>query len=163
MSDSNFAVIMAGGKGERFWPQSTSKHPKQVLSLVGGKPLLQIAIDRLEGVVPVENVYVITSADLVEPTQQAAPAIPAENIIGEPFGRDTAAAVALGAAVVKSRHESGAFAILTADHIIGDIDDFRRTLQAGFDLAHQRDVLIHNVQKSIGRVSTDRICLPNDP
>ncbi len=142
MSDQDFAIIMAGGKGERFWPQSTSKHPKQVLSLVGGKPLLQIAVDRLDGILPVENIYVITSADLVGPTQDAAPEIPKENIIGEPVGRDTAAAVALGAAIVNARAPKGAFAVLTADHIIGDLDQFQNTLATSFEIARSRAVLI---------------------
>ena len=142
MSEKRFAVIMAGGRGERFWPLSTSQKPKQLLSLVGGKPLLQIAVDRLEGLLPVDHIYVITNADLVDATCEAAPDLNPDNVIGEPFGCDTAAACALGLALVKSRQPDGAFAILTADHIIGDLDLFRATLQASFDLALQHDVLI---------------------
>lgn len=140
--DNFYAVIMAGGKGERFWPMSTSKRPKQVLSLVGGKPLMQIAVDRLEGIIPPERVIVITSSDLVNVMCDAAPALPRENVIGEPFGRDTAAAVALASAVVKSRDPKGVFCILTADHIIYDIDLFKTTLSEGAEIAMNNDVLL---------------------
>lgn len=142
MKDNTYAVIMAGGKGERFWPMSTTKRPKQVLSLVGGKPLLAIAVDRLEGLIPPERVIVITGADLVRATLRAAPNLPPENVIGEPFGRDTAAAVALASAIVKSRHPDGSFCILTADHIIKDLDVFRQTLREGLEIADEQDVLM---------------------
>ena len=137
-----YAVIMAGGKGERFWPLSTSKHPKQLLALVGDKPLIAQAVDRLDGLVPPENVFVITNAELVEATREAAPLLPPENIVGEPIGRDTAAAVACGGALVKARDENGVFAILTADQVMGDLDIFSNTLKGGMDLAEQNDILV---------------------
>lgn len=137
-----YAVIMAGGKGERFWPLSTSNRPKQLLALVGDKPLIAQAVDRLEGLVPPENVFVVTNADLVEATQQAAPQLPPENIVGEPIGRDTAAAVACGGALVKARDENGVFAVLTADQVMGDLDVFFSTLKGGMDLAEQNEILV---------------------
>ncbi len=137
-----YAVIMAGGKGERFWPLSTSKHPKQLLALVGDKPLIAQAVDRLDGLVPPENVFVVTNADLVEATQAAAPLLPPENIVGEPIGRDTAAAVACGGALVKAKDENGVFAVLTADQVMGDLDLFSATLKSGMDLAEQNDILV---------------------
>ena len=63
--DNTYAVIMAGGRGERFWPLSTSKRPKQVLTLVGDKPMMAIAVERLEGLIPPERVIVVTNGDLV--------------------------------------------------------------------------------------------------
>ncbi|MEN7973184.1 MAG: sugar phosphate nucleotidyltransferase [Verrucomicrobiota bacterium] len=137
-----YAVIMAGGKGERFWPLSTSKHPKQLLALVGDKPLIAQAVDRLEGLVPPENVFVVTNADLVDATREAAPLLPPENIVGEPVGRDTAAAVACGGALVKARDDGGVFAVLTADQVMGDLDVFSATLKGGMDLAEQNDILV---------------------
>ena len=137
-----YAVIMAGGKGERFWPLSTSKQPKQLLALVGDKPLIAQAVDRLEGLVPPENVFVVTNADLVEATQAAAPQLPPENIVGEPIGRDTAAAVACGGALVKAKDENGVFAVLTADQVMRDLDIFSATLKGGMDLAQQNDILV---------------------
>jgi mannose-1-phosphate guanylyltransferase len=137
-----YAVIMAGGKGERFWPLSTSKHPKQLLALVGDKPLIAQAVDRLDGLVPPENIFVVTNADLVDATRAAAPLLPSENIVGEPIGRDTAAAVACGGALVKAKDENGVFAVLTADQVMGDLDLFSATLKGGMDLAEQNDVLV---------------------
>jgi mannose-1-phosphate guanylyltransferase len=137
-----YAVIMAGGKGERFWPLSTSKQPKQLLALVGDKPLIAQALDRLEGLVPPENVFVVTNADLVDATRRAAPVLPPENIVGEPIGRDTAAAVACGGALVKARDANGVFAVLTADQVMGDLDLFSNTLKGGMDLAEQNDILV---------------------
>lgn len=139
---NQFAVILAGGKGERFWPLSTAKKPKQLLSLVGNRTLLGQAVERLHGLIPPKNIFVITNADLVAGCHEAAPELPPENIIGEPVGRDTAAAVALGAALVKARDPKGVFCILTADHVIGAQDVFRQTLAAGMNLAAKEDVLI---------------------
>ncbi|MDF7797898.1 sugar phosphate nucleotidyltransferase [Pontiellaceae bacterium B1224] len=137
-----YAVIMAGGKGERFWPLSTSKHPKQLLALVGDKPLIAQAVDRLNGLVPPENVFVVTNADLIEATREAAPLLPPGNVIGEPIGRDTAAAVACGGALVKAKDENGVFAVLTADQVMGDLDIFSNTLKGGMDLAAENDILV---------------------
>ena len=140
--NSRYAVIMAGGKGERFWPLSTSKHPKQLLALVGDKPLIAQAVDRLEGLVPAENIFVVTNAELVEATQKAAPQLPPANVVGEPIGRDTAAAVACGGALIKARDENGVFAVLTADQVMGDLDIFSATLKGGMDLAEANDILV---------------------
>ena len=137
-----YAVIMAGGKGERFWPLSTSKHPKQLLALVGDKPLIAQAVDRLDGLVPPENIFVVTNADLVEATQKAAPMLPPENIVGEPIGRDTAAAVACGGALVGARDPKAVFAVLTADQVMGDLDVFKATLRGGMDLAEKNEILV---------------------
>ena len=142
MQENRYAVIMAGGKGERFWPLSTSKRPKQVLSLVGGRPMLAQAVERLTGFIPPERVIVITNASLVDVSREAAPELPPENIMGEPFGRDTAAACALGAAIVKARCENGSFCILTADHVIKDVDLFQKTLHEGFEAAEAGDTLV---------------------
>jgi mannose-1-phosphate guanylyltransferase len=137
-----YAVIMAGGKGERFWPLSTSKHPKQLLALVGDKPLIAQAVERLEGLVPPENVFVVTNADLVGATRKAAPLLPPENVVGEPIGRDTAAAVACGGALVKAKDRNGVFVVLTADQVMRDLDIFSNTLKGGMDLAEANDILV---------------------
>lgn len=137
-----YAVILAGGRGERFWPLSTARRPKQLLSLVGEKALLAQAVDRLEGLIPHERILVITNQDLVEATRKAAPYLPPENIVGEPVGRDTAPAVALAAALVKARGPHGVFCILTADHIIGTLDVYRSTLRDSLEVAARENVLI---------------------
>jgi mannose-1-phosphate guanylyltransferase len=142
MSGSTYAVILAGGKGERFWPLSTAKRPKQLLSLVGDKPLLAQAVERLEGLIPPSRIFVVTNRDLVDASRAAAPMLPPAQVIGEPMGRDTAAAVALAAALVKARDPKGVFCILTADHVISDLAIFRRTLEASLQLAAREPVLV---------------------
>lgn len=138
-----FAVILAGGRGERFWPLSRSSRPKQLLDLVGEKTLIAQSVDRLRGLVEPEKILVLTNADLVGATRAAVPSLPPENVIGEPVGRDTAPAVALAAAIVKSRApEDAVFAILTADHVIGDVPVFQRTLAAAMDVAAADSVLV---------------------
>lgn len=142
MQNHRYAVIMAGGKGERFWPLSTAAKPKQVLSLVGGRPMLAQAVERLSGFIPPERVLVITNQDLVDVSREAVPELPAENVIGEPCGRDTAAACALGAAIVEARCPGGAFCILTADHVIRKIDRFHDILNQGFEIAEAGERLV---------------------
>jgi mannose-1-phosphate guanylyltransferase len=143
MKTNNFyAVILAGGKGERFWPLSTSRHPKQVLSLIGDKPLIGLAVERIRNLIPPENVYIITSNDLVDVICQAVPELPAANVIGEPMGRDTAAAIALGSALIEARDPEGVFCVLTADHIIGDLPVFEATIHEGLSLAGREEVLL---------------------
>ncbi|MCO5044140.1 MAG: sugar phosphate nucleotidyltransferase [Kiritimatiellae bacterium] len=142
MGDHRYAVILAGGRGERFWPLSRAARPKQLLALVGNRPLLAQAVGRLEGLIPPERVLVLTNADLVQASREAAPELPPANIIGEPVGRDTAPAVALATALVKARDPKGVFAILTADHVMGDLPHFRETLAAGMDIAESGDYLV---------------------
>ncbi|HMP71747.1 MAG TPA: mannose-1-phosphate guanylyltransferase [Kiritimatiellia bacterium] len=142
MSETWYAVVLAGGKGERFWPLSTGKRPKQLLDLVGERPMLAQAVERLEGLIPPERVFIVTNRDLVEATRLAVPEVPAEQVIGEPVGRDTAAAVALGTALVKARDPEASFCILTADHVIGELDRFRVTLRECLRLAEKEEVLI---------------------
>ncbi len=142
MSDKFYAVIMAGGKGERFWPLSSSKTPKQVLPLISDRPMIAMTVDYIKDLIPFERILIVTNASLVDVTKAALPELPAENIIGEPVGRDTAAACALGAALVKARCPDAAFCILTADHAISDLDKFRATISEGLTYALENDVLM---------------------
>ncbi len=137
-----YAVVLAGGYGERFWPASTMARPKQLLSLLGDRTMLEMAVDRLAGLIPPERVLVLTSADLVDATIACSPDLSPANVIGEPMRRDTAAAVALACAVVKARDPQGVFCIVTADHVMGDLDVFRQTLREGLELASANDVLV---------------------
>jgi len=142
VKDPCYAVILAGGKGERFWPMSTARRPKQLLNLMGERSFLALAVERVRDIIPPERVLVITNAELVEASRAAAPELPPENIVGEPVGRDTAAAVALAAVLVEARDPKGVFCTLTADHVIGDLDVFRHTLQASADLAAREEVIV---------------------
>src|SRR5256885_1606123 len=116
--NDRFVIIMAGGKGERFWPVSREKTPKQLLSLLGGRSLLQQAVDRVLPLVPARNVLIITNDAQAPEVRKQLPKIPKANVIAEPAGRDTCAAVTLGAALVGTRSTTGVMAVLPADHVI---------------------------------------------
>ncbi|MCL6612425.1 MAG: mannose-1-phosphate guanylyltransferase [Peptococcaceae bacterium] len=122
------AVIMAGGRGERFWPRSRIKMPKQFLSLVGGKTMLQLAVDRIEGLVGPADTYIVAGAEFREIILNQVPELPEDNIIIEPSGRDTAAAVGLAATVLGRKNPREVVAVLPADHYVRDVSRFREVL-----------------------------------
>jgi mannose-1-phosphate guanylyltransferase len=137
-----YAVILAGGRGERFWPVSTARRPKQLLALTSRQPMLSEAVHRLQPLIPPERVIIVTNAELAPAIRRIMPEFPKHNIIGEPEGRNTAPAVALGAAIVRARDPEAQIAILTADHVIGDLKVFRQTLTDALELASKADLLI---------------------
>jgi mannose-1-phosphate guanylyltransferase len=131
---SRWVVVLAGGVGSRFWPLSTEARPKQLLALVGDKPLLVDTLDRLRPMAPADHVLILTNATLVDAVARAVPDIPRTNIIAEPRPAGTAAALAWAAHVIEQRAGAEATMIsVHADWAIGDPDGFRRTL----DLAAQ--------------------------
>jgi mannose-1-phosphate guanylyltransferase len=130
-----FVIIMAGGRGERFWPVSREKSPKQLITLLGKRSFLQQCYDRVAAVVPNKNIIVITNTVQAPQVAKQLPKLPAANIVAEPCGRDTCAAVTLGAAIVGQRSSSGVMAVLPADHVIPDEKKFHQVLRDSFDLA----------------------------
>src|SRR6266699_845589 len=137
-----FVIIMAGGKGERFWPVSREKTPKQLITLLGDRSFLQQAVDRVLALVSIKNVLVITNAAQAPEVRRQLPKLPKENLIAEPVGRDTCAAVTLGAALVGARSTTALMAVLPADHVIGDEKEFQQVLSDGFDLAGRGQAII---------------------
>lgn len=139
-----FAVIIAGGRGERFWPQSRARRPKHLLAIVGEKPMLTQTVERVRPLVSAENTFVITSALQAKAVREvcAAAGIPAANVVAEPVGRDTAAAVALAAALVAQRDPTGVFAVLPADHVIKDEAAYREDLRVAFAVAQEKPVIV---------------------
>ncbi len=142
MAKTPYIVIIAGGKGERFWPQSRTACPKHLLPVVGDKPLLAQTIDRVKPIAPSKNIFVITSAAQADAVRKVCKGIPAANIVVEPVGRDTAAAVGLAAAVVGARDPEGIFAVLPADHVIHDAKTYQANLQAAFAAAAKAPVMV---------------------
>lgn len=102
-NDDRFVIIMAGGKGERFWPVSREKMPKQLITLLGGRSFLQQAVGRVLPLVPLKNIFIITNAVQADAVRKQLPKLPKGNVVGEPVGRDACAAVTLGAAIVGAR------------------------------------------------------------
>ena len=133
---------MAGGRGERFWPVSREKTPKQLIRLLGKESFLQEAVNRVLPVVPLQNILVITNEAQAPEVRKQLPKLPEANIIAEPIGRDTCAAVTLGAALAGARSTTGVMAVLPADHVIPDAKKFQQTLADCFDLASRGQVIV---------------------
>jgi mannose-1-phosphate guanylyltransferase len=137
-----YVIIMAGGRGERFWPVSREKTPKQLIRLLGKDSFLQMAVNRVLPVVPAKNILVITNEAQAPEVRKQLPKIPKENIIAEPVGRDTCAAVTLGAAIVGSRSTTGVMAVLPADHVIPEEKKFQQVLTDCFDVASRGRAIV---------------------
>jgi len=141
-TNERFAIIMAGGKGERFWPVSRETTPKQLIRLLGERSLLQEAVDRVLPLVPIKNVLVITNETQAPEVLKQLSKLPKQNLIAEPVGRDTTAAVTLGAALVGARSTTGVMAVLPADHVIPEEKKFQQVLSDAFDLAGRGQAII---------------------
>ncbi len=139
---NRFVIIMAGGRGERFWPLSREKMPKQLLPLLGKQSFLQEAVGRVLPLAPAKNIFVITNEAQLPEVRRQLPKIPKANLIAEPVGRDTCAAVTLGAALVGARSTTGVMAVLPADHVIPDARKFQQTLSDAFDLASRGQAIV---------------------
>ncbi|HMP81400.1 MAG TPA: sugar phosphate nucleotidyltransferase [Verrucomicrobiota bacterium] len=137
-----FVIIMAGGRGERFWPVSREKTPKQLIKLLGDKSFLQDAVARVLPLVPLKNIFIITNEAQAAEVRKQLPKLPKENVVAEPVGRDTCAAVTLGAALVGARSTTGVMAVLPADHVIPEEKKFQQVLGDAFDLAARGQAII---------------------
>src|SRR5882724_4998277 len=139
---NRFVIIMAGGRGERFWPVSREQTPKQLITLLGKQSFLQQAVERVLPLVPLKNIFIITNEAQAAEVRNQIPKLPKENVIAEPIGRDTCAAVTLGAALVGARSTTGVMAVLPADHVIPEEKKFQQVLADAFDLASRGQAIV---------------------
>jgi len=137
-----YAVIMAGGTGTRFWPKSTSKHPKQFLKLFGKETMIQQTVNRLSPDINSENVLVVTNADYISFVENQLPSVPSHQIIGEPVARNTAPCVAAAAAILHKIDPESTMIVLPADHRIENRERFLKVLKGAADLASETESLI---------------------
>ena len=137
-----FAVIMAGGSGTRFWPASRQRRPKQFLPVSGGRPMISETCARLAGLVPLERTLVVTAESQRELVRSALPALPGENVLAEPVGRNTAPAIAFAAEELARRAGDAVHVILPSDHVIRPTEAFQRTLRGAAEEAAAEDVLV---------------------
>jgi mannose-1-phosphate guanylyltransferase len=137
-------VIMAGGVGSRFWPESRERRPKQLLEVVTvGETLIQSTFRRVKEFAAVEDTIIITNEAQREELQRQLPELPARNIFAEPFGRNTAPCIALGAKIIRDRvGEDAVMVVLPADHIIKNPNEFTRLIKLGCRLAEQTRALV---------------------
>ena len=130
------ALIMAGGKGERFWPKSRQSLPKQFLSLTNdGKTMIQLTVERILPLVSLEDIYIATNTNYKHLVLEQLPGIPAENILCEPVGRNTAPCIGLGAVHIQRKYEDAIMIVLPSDHLIKYNDIFTETLANACDVA----------------------------
>jgi mannose-1-phosphate guanylyltransferase len=136
------AVVMAGGRGTRFWPRSRNARPKQFLAIVGTETLLHQTVRRLDGHVSPDRIFVVTTEDLAAETRRMLPELPAENVIVEPEGRNTAPCLALALVEIERKFPDGVMAVLSADHWIGDRDIFLEDLDRAAEHAAGKHELV---------------------
>ena len=137
------AVIMAGGRGERFWPKSRNSCPKQFLSLTSdGETMIQKTVKRLMPVVDIEDVYVVTNAAYKDLVMDQLKGIPEENILAEPCARNTAPCIAFAAAVISRKYDDAMMLVLPSDHLIGYEDIYVNTLKKAMSVAEEGKNLV---------------------
>ena len=137
------ALIMAGGRGERFWPKSRKDRPKQFLSLTDdGKTMIQLTVERILPIVDIEDIYIATNQDYRDLVRQQLPDIPEENILCEPVGRNTAPCIGLGAIHMEKKYEDAVMLVLPSDHLIKYTSMFLNTLSDACEIAQQGDNLV---------------------
>jgi len=139
---NTYALILAGGSGTRFWPLSRDSHPKQLLDLFGNGTLLEQVIQRLDGLVPLANILILTNAKQVAAVRQNAAMLPAANIFAEPAKRDTAPAVALGIGLIAARNPNAVMMVLPADQLIQDTAAFQAVMHDALATAENSDGLV---------------------
>ncbi|MDP6533078.1 MAG: mannose-1-phosphate guanylyltransferase [Candidatus Marinimicrobia bacterium] len=137
-----FAVIMAGGKGKRFWPYSRNDRPKQLLKIIGEETMLQMTVDRLKKLKSVEDIFIVTGKDLAPLIQKEIKGISKNNIIVEPSGKNTAPCIGLAALKIGRIDENAVMGIFPADHLIIGHKLFQKALTSGSKIATKMDSLV---------------------
>jgi len=144
-----FAVIMAGGSGTRFWPESRKKNPKQLLNLFGGsKPLITQTLERLDGVVKQDDAIIVTGRIIRDGIRKALPGVPAGNILLEPVARNTAPCIGWAAVHVLKKDPAGVMAVLPADHHIADVGAFKKVVNTAIEAAGSGSIITVGINPS---------------
>ena len=140
---NNHLVIMAGGVGSRFWPMSTMERPKQFIDVLGtGKSLLQLTVKRFEGIVPAENVWVVTNAQYAAIVQEQLPEMPKNHILCEPCRRNTAPCIAYVSWRIKSRDPKANIVVSPSDHVVMNTQEFQRVIKDSLAFTADTDAIV---------------------
>ncbi|MBQ9559438.1 MAG: mannose-1-phosphate guanylyltransferase [Bacteroidaceae bacterium] len=140
---NNHLVIMAGGIGSRFWPMSTPEYPKQFVDVLGcGRTLLQLTTDRFKGIVPAENVWIVTSAAYAQIVHEQLPEVPEGNILKEPCRRNTAPCIAYVSWRIKAQNPRANIVVSPSDHIVADVKEFQRVILSSLKFAGESDAIV---------------------
>lgn len=143
MNRHTYGVILAGGIGSRFWPLSTLEKPKQFLDFTGdGKSFLRMAYDRFEGIVPKENIIIVSQVRYKDEVLAHIPELSEENLLLEPYGRNTAPSLAYATFSILKRDPDAVMVLCPSDHIISDMDKFRETISSAIGFASENRALV---------------------
>lgn len=137
-----FVIIMAGGVGSRFWPRSKEKKPKQLIRIFGENTMIQDTVKRLDGLVDKKNIYVITNRIQKLRVKEQLPDIPEQNIIDEPFGKNTAACIGLASVLIKQKNPEAVTIVLPSDHLIKNENEFQKCLLTAANFAYKSKGLV---------------------
>lgn len=158
-------VIMAGGIGSRFWPMSTPERPKQFVDVLGtGRTFIQMTADRFKGILPPENVWVVTSQAYKDIVAEQLPEVPQGNILLEPCRRNTAPCIAYAAWRIKSIDPKATIVVSPSDHLVLDTPEFQRVVKSAMDFASTSDAIVTLGMKptrpetGYGYIQTDMSC-----
>src|SRR5580698_9174047 len=147
MAKANYyGLILAGGRGTRFWPRSRTRHPKQVLNVTGERSLIQATVDRLAPVIPPERIWILTNDFVRDEIVRQLPEVPSLQIIAEPAQRNTAPAIALAAHILKSIDPKAVFGVFPSDHVIGLPKRYLQFLRAAFRAAEKGRIGVLGIQ-----------------
>jgi mannose-1-phosphate guanylyltransferase len=141
-----YAVILAGGRGTRFWPRSRSKHPKQLLKLWGPSSLLKQTVARLRPLIPPARTWIFTNEDLIEAVAHELPGVPKSQIIAEPCQRNTAPCIGLAAELIAARDPDAVLGVFPSDHVVGDPDAFRGIVALASRNAAQGSIVVLGIE-----------------
>lgn len=140
------AVILAGGRGTRFWPRSRRRTPKQLLPFVGGESLLQQTVARIEPLVPPERVWILTNEELRGPIRKQLPAVPAAQIVAEPEGRNTAPCIAMAAQLLAAQDPDATMIVLPSDHLVAKPKAYLQTLKRAAKAAQREKLVVIGIE-----------------
>ncbi len=140
--EHRYCVIMAGGRGERFWPLSTKSVPKPFVRLVGDKTMIQMTVERVLELVPTDHIFVVLGGEHRDVARKQLPDLGEDQFIVEPVGRDTAACIGFAATLLARRDNEAVMIVLPADHYIPDIGAFVKTVSHAVEWATRDDCLV---------------------
>lgn len=139
MKEEFCVLIMAGGKGTRFWPKSTEEKPKQFINLLEERTMIQLTIDRIRNILPIEKIFVATGEKYIDLVKEQIPDLPYQNIIVEPVGRNTAPCILLASLYIKQIYNNCNIAVLPSDHLIKNEKKFLDTLKNANDFVNKNN------------------------
>src|SRR5580704_15350378 len=142
MNAHHYGLILAGGRGTRFWPRSRKRYAKQVLNVVGERSLIQATVDRLAPVIPPERLWVLTNDYLRETIIKQLPEIPKRQVLAEPMQRNTAPAIGLAAHILRSVDPDAVMGVFPSDHVVSKPGAYRAVIKAALKGAAARKLMV---------------------